>query len=168
MFALGVSACSTEREAAKKRITPEYDKDGRLHLLKYDSKGNGTVDTWSYMDGARVLRIEIDKDGDGAIDRWEYYGPDRKLEKVGVSRGTAGKIDRLEYFKDGVVVRAEEDTDADGRPDKWETYAGARLASVAFDTTRRGVPDRRLTYGPTGTASMEIISPLDSQAKSGQ
>ena len=77
--AVAASSCSTEREAAKKRITPEYDKSGKLQLLKYDSKGNGTVDTWSYMDGACVIRIEIDKDGDGKIDRWEYYGPDQQL-----------------------------------------------------------------------------------------
>src|SRR5262249_16596029 len=49
--------------SASRRITPEYDKKtGRLTLLKYDSNGDGRVDTWSYMDGARVVRIEIDKD----------------------------------------------------------------------------------------------------------
>ena len=181
MAALAALSCSTEREAAKKRITPEYDKNGKLQLLKYDSKGNGKVDTWSYMDGARVVRIEIDKDGDGTIDRWEYYGPDQKLEKVGLSRPNDGKedawsfagpdgaiarievsthrdgrIDRVEYYEHDVMVRAEEDTDADGKMDKWETYDGARLTSVAFDTAHRGVPDRRLTYGPGGTASMEV------------
>jgi hypothetical protein len=179
--ALIASGCSTERDEAKKRIEPEYDKAGRLQLLKYDSKGNGKVDTWSYMDGARVVRIEIDKDGDGKIDRWEYYGPDQKLEKVGLSRlndgkedawsfagpdGTVervdvslhrnGKIDRVEHYEHDVLVRAEEDTDADGKMDKWETYDGARLASVAYDTLHHGFPDRRLLYGPVGTTSMEV------------
>jgi hypothetical protein len=156
VVALGVSGCSSEREAAKKRITPEYDKTGRLQLLKYDSKANGTVDTWSYMDGARVVRIEIDKDGDGKIDRREYYGPGQKLEKVGLSLRHDEKLDRVEYYEHDVMVRAEEDTDADGRFDKWETYDGPRVASVAFDTSQNGVPDRRLTYGPGGTATMEI------------
>ena len=64
-------------------MTPEYDpQTGKLRLLKYDSDGNGKVDTVSYMDGSRVVKIEIDKDEDGKVDRWEYYGPDRKLEKV--------------------------------------------------------------------------------------
>jgi hypothetical protein len=156
VVALGVSGCSSEREAAKKRITPEYDKTGKLQLLKLDSQGNGTVDTWSYMDGARVVRIEIDKDGDGRIDRWEYFGPDQKLERVGLSLRNDDKIDRVEYYEHDVMVRAEEDTDADGRLDKWETYDGPRVASVAFDTSQNGVPDRRLTYGPGGTATMEI------------
>src|SRR3979411_1528694 len=116
-----LSGCSTERDDAKKRITPEYDKTGRLQLLKYDSKGNGQVDTWSYMDGARVVRIEIDKDGDGAIDRWEYYGPNQELLRGGVWKQHDGREDRVEYFEHGGMVRAEEDTDADGRIDKWET-----------------------------------------------
>ena len=50
----------------------------------------------------------------------------------------------MEYYERDVLVRAEEDTDADGKVDKWETYDGARLASVALDTSHRGVPDRRL------------------------
>jgi hypothetical protein len=178
---ISVSSCADERAAARKRITPVYDQQGKLQLLKYDSKGNGKVDTWSYMDGARVVRIEIDKDGDGKIDRWEYYDADQKIEKVGLSRlndgkadawsfaGSDGKIarvevsthrddriDRIEYFEHEVMVRAEEDGDGDGRPDKWETYDGGRLTSVAFDTTHRGVADRRLTYGPGGAARMEV------------
>jgi hypothetical protein len=193
-------ACSDEREAARKRITPEYDGAGKLQLLKYDSKGNGQVYTWSYMDGARVVRIEIDKDGNGTIDRWEYYDAEQKLEKVGSSRLNDGKvdawsfagpdgaiarielsthrdgaIDRIEYYEHNVMVRAEEDGDGDGRPDKWETYDGARLTSVAFDTAHRGVPDRRLTYGPGGAATMEVDSrgdgrfvPLASQASSAE
>src|ERR1700694_1550698 len=75
-----LSGCSTDHADAKNRMEPVYDKQtGRLQLLKYDSTGRGKVDTWSYMDGARVVRIEIDKDGDGKIDRWEYYGTDQKL-----------------------------------------------------------------------------------------
>jgi hypothetical protein len=175
-----VAACSSERDHGRKRITPEYDKSGKLQLLKYDANGNGIVDTWSYMDGARVVRIEIDKDEDGKIDRWEYYGPDQKLLKVGFSRQNDGKedgwsyatadggtrlelsshrdgrIDRIEYYEHDVMVRDEEDTDGDGKIDKWETYDGARLASVAFDTTHRGTADRRLTYRPDGAALMEV------------
>src|SRR5215471_5641326 len=84
-IALLCVGCTDRRaDEARRRITAEYDKaTGKLKLLKYDSDGNGVVDTWSYMDGARVVRIEIDKDEDGKIDRWEYYGPDQKLQKVG-------------------------------------------------------------------------------------
>ena len=91
---LGVCLGCGPDSAARKRISPEYDQTtGKLKLLKYDSNSDGKVDTWSYMDGTRVLRIEIDKDEDGKIDRWEYYDADQKLEKTGVSRGNDGKED---------------------------------------------------------------------------
>src|SRR5687767_8651105 len=78
-FVLAIS-CACARDE-RKQIEPEYDKDtGRLKLLKYDSNKDGTVDTTSFMDGARVLRIEIDQDQDGKVERWEYYGAGQKLE----------------------------------------------------------------------------------------
>ena len=181
LFALSAAACSSERQEARNRIAPEYDKAGKLSLLRYDSNGDSKVDMWSYMDGAKIVRIDIDLDADGAVDRWEYYGDDQTLEKVGFSRqnddvqdawsfgdGSGaitrieistrrdGTIGRIEHFENGAMVRAEEDTDGQGGMDKWETYDGARLASVAFDTLGRGTPDRRLTYGADGSASMEI------------
>ena len=178
--ALAFGAGCGSRESTT--IEPEYDKKtGKLQLLKYDSDGDGKIDTWSYMDGARVVRIEIDKDRDGRIDRWEYYGPDQKIEKVGFSRlndGTEdawsyagadgaiarievstkrdGKVTRIEHYQQGKLATVEEDGDGDGKIDKWETYDGDHLASIAFDTLHRGTPDRRLIYGPNGTARMEV------------
>jgi hypothetical protein len=176
-----MAACGRD-SAAQKRMTPEYDpQTGKLRLLKYDSDGDGKIDTVSYMDGARVVKIEIDKDGDGKVDRWEYYGPDQNLEKVGISRAGDGKEDawsyadatgavvrleistqrdgkvtRIEHYQQTKLVAAEEDSDGDGKLDKWETYDGDRLSIVAFDTQHRGVPDRRLIYGPNGTARVEV------------
>jgi len=163
-------------------IEPFYDpQTGKLQLLKYDSNKNGRVDTWSYMDGTRVLRIEIDNDENGSLDRWEYYDTDQKLEKIGSSRANDGKEDawsyagpdgsveridvstrrdgkvtRTEYYEKNVLVRAEEDSDDDGGIDKWETYQTGRLAAVAFDTLRRGTADRRLIYGADGSALLEV------------
>src|SRR5206468_6408673 len=113
-IALVLSACSRP-PAGQKRMTPEYDpQTGKLRILKYDSDGNGKVDTVSYMDGSRVVRIEIDKDEDGKVDRWEYYGPDRKLEKVGISRAGDGKEDAWSYADAaGAVTRLEISTQRD-------------------------------------------------------
>lgn len=173
------AACTAPPQRA--RIEPVYDNQtGKLQLLKYDADGNGVFDTFSYMDGSRVVRIEIDRNEDGRIERWEYYGPDQKLQKVGFSRaqdgkedawshyaedGTVDRIDvstardgsvtRVEHFEHGALVRAEEDSDHDGRIDKWETYEGDRLASVAFDSRHRGAPDRRFVYGIDGSAHLE-------------
>ncbi len=178
--ALAGGASCRARESSK--IEPVYDKlTGKLQLLKYDSNGNGTVDTWSYMDGTRVLRIEIDKDEDGKLDRWEYYDAGRKLEKTGMSRLNDGKEDawlhtgpdgaivridvstrrdgkvtRTEHYEKEALVGANEDSNEDGKPDKWETYEAGRLTSVAFDTLGRGTPDRRVVYGADGTARLEV------------
>jgi hypothetical protein len=175
-------ACSRDQAAAQKRMTPEYDpKTGMLQLLKYDADGNGKIDTVSYMDGARVVKIEIDKDEDGKVDRWEYYGRDQKIEKIGFSRagdgkedawsyadadGTVvrveisthrdGKVSRIEHYAQNKLVSAEEDADGDGKPDTWETYDGVRLSAIAFDTHHRGTPDRRLIYASDGTARVEV------------
>lgn len=182
LAALMAAACVRQSPDVRKKIEPVYDRDtGRLHLLKYDSNGNGKVDTWSYMDGARIVRIEIDNGEDGTIDRWEYYGEGGKLEKVGLSRANDGKPDswvyagadgavtrievaskpedkvtRVEYFEKGMMVRAEEDTDRDGNVDKWESYVGSRLTTVAFDLTHSGRPERRLVYGADGSARLEV------------
>ena len=156
--ALGVQGC--RGSSAQKNIEPVYDPDtGRLRQLRYDSDGNGKVDTVSHMDGARVLRIEIDKDEDGKVERWEYYDAARKLERVGLSRandgvedawsymGPDGKVSRVaistrrdgsisrtEFYQADLPTSAEEDTDGDGAIDKWESYEAGRLASVAFDS----------------------------------
>ncbi len=153
---------------ARRTIDAEYDiETGRLELITFDSDDNGTIDTWSYMDGNTVLRIEIDQDEDGVVERWEYYVGDRRLEKVGSSRGgdgvvdawafegddgelarvevstlRDGTIDRWEFYESGVLVRV----DLDGRPDKWETRAGGFVATVSFDEDGDGQPERRLIY----------------------
>jgi hypothetical protein len=179
--AILAAACDRSGAEARKRIQPVYDPTtGKLQLLKYDSNGNGSVDTWSYMDGARVVRIEIDTDEDGKIDRWEYYdgqklvkvgfsrqqdgkedawsfaGPNGSVARIEISTRRDGKVTRTEYFEANHLVRAEEDTNDDGTMDKWETYEDERLASVAFDTAHRGRPDRRLVYGAGGSARMEV------------
>ncbi|MEP7310575.1 MAG: hypothetical protein ABJA98_34155 [Acidobacteriota bacterium] len=172
-------ACSNQ---PKTTIEPVYDpQTGVLRLLKYDTDGDGKVDTWRYMDGARVIRVEIDRDRDGRIDRWEHYDVNRNLAKIGISLAgdgvedawtylgvdghvdriessplRDGKIERVEYFDRGVLSRAEEDTDGDGRIDKWETYEATRLVMVAFDTTGRGIADRRMVYGDNGSVRVEI------------
>lgn len=181
VFGLVLSACS-RGAAPESSIQPLFDPaTGRLQQLRFDSDKNGTVDTVSFMDGARLIRVELDKDEDGRVERWEYYGAEERLEKVGFSRANDGKEDawsfagpdgsivrleiaterdgrvtRTEYYEAGVITRAEDDDDRDGRTDRWETYAGGRLASVAFDTIRRGTPDRRLLYAGDGAAVAEV------------
>ena len=178
LLAASLSACSRQPSADLRAV---YDPEtGALRQLQLDGDKNGRVDTWSYMDGTRVLRIEIDRDEDGKIDRWEYYGHGGTLERVGLSRAQDGRADawaysgpdgslarleistrrdgrvsRIEFFEAGRRVRAEEDGDGDGRVDKWETYRDGVLATLAVDTARRGTPDRLLVYAPDGTVTVQ-------------
>lgn len=183
--ALGIGGGCVAPGTGAHRIEPTYDRaTGRLQLLRYDADGDGSTDTWSHMDGARVVRIEIDTNRDATPDRWEYFDANGRLDKVGSSRaedGTPdawayynsdrsiarvelsnsrdGSIDRVEHYQSGLLVRSEEDTNGDGRIDKWESYVAQRLASVTFDTTYSGSPDRRILYGTDGTARVEAIQP---------
>lgn len=171
---LAAVACSDpDAERVKKTTVPTYDKKtGRLVELTYDRNKNGTIDTWTDMDGNKPLRARIDLDEDGRIDRWEYYDDKGALTKVGFSRrqdgrvdawaysgpdgkvarvemssaGDERKIDREEIYENGSLSRAQEDTDGDGRIDKWETYENGELATASMDENGDGRPDRRLTY----------------------
>jgi hypothetical protein len=149
-----------------------YDKtSGKLSQLTVNAVKDGKPDIYSYMNGTKFVRIEVDENEDGKIDRWEYYGPDQKIEKVGLSRandgkqdawvyrgpdGTAskievsthhdGKVNRVEFYEKGALTRVEEDGDGDGRPDKWETYENGALTTASFDTQHTGKPDKTIDY----------------------
>jgi hypothetical protein len=180
---LAVSGCAGP-EGPHGTMQPEYEsKTGKLVLLRYDTNADGNVDVWSYMDGARIVRIEIDKNEDRKIERWEHYGPPgNTLIKIGFSRlndgiedswsyasadGTVGRIEistrrngrisRTEYYEKDVMVRVEEDTDDDGKLDKWERFENGRLASVDLDTTRSGTPNRRIVHLPDGSSKLEHL-----------
>lgn len=169
-----VSCSDAGTERLRETTRPTYDKTtGKLAELTFDSNKNGTIDTWTEMDGSRPVRARMDRDEDGTLDRWEYYGAGGELVKVGFSRAGGGRpdawafsgedgavtrveissiadesrIDRWEHHDARGLTRAEEDTDQDGTIDKWETYEGGVVKTAAFDENGDGRPDRRLTYG---------------------
>jgi len=172
-------------DSPKATLQPEYNsKTGKLVLLRYDTNGDGHVDVWSYMDGARIVRIEIDKNEDGKIERWEHYappgntlikigfsrkddgiedawtypGPDGTVARIEISTLRNGTVNRTEYYEKNVMIRAEEDTDGDGKLDKWEHFENGRLASVDLDTTHTGTPNRRIVHLPDGSSRLEHLS----------
>jgi hypothetical protein len=175
--AAGAAACSDPERARLEATTKAtYDeRTGRLRELTSDANGNGRIDTWTEMDGARPVRSRSDRNEDGRDDRWEYYDGSGRLVKVGFSRrdtgkpdawaepgadgrisrilvssaGEESKIDRWETYDPGapgVITAVEEDTNGDGRPDKWEQYAGGTLRAAQLDENGDGRADRRLTY----------------------
>ena len=83
-----------ERERLRESVQAVYEEETwRLREITYDSDQNGAIDTWTYMDGTRVLRVEIDYGEDETVDRWEYYDEMQQLEKVGFSHGNDGVVD---------------------------------------------------------------------------
>ena len=176
LVALSVGACRQRalNPAAAERVRPTYDKQtGQLTRLDADSNGDGKVDTWGYMDGAKVVRVEVDDNGDGKVDRWEFHsqgqagqagplGPDKTMERVERATRFDGVVSRREFFEHGALTRVEEDTNGDGKLDKWETYNGGSLSMMALDTTQRGKPDRRLIYRPDGTLDRIEVDPAGS------
>jgi len=185
---LPVLACAPDPEEERIKATTKatYDKEtGRLKELTYDKNKDGVIDTWTKMDGTKIVSSEIDADQNGKIDRWEYYGDGGRLEKVAIARandGVAdmwlypgpdgkaaraeistkhdGKVDRREWYEADVLVRAEDDTNGDGKADKWETYESGRVVTTSFDENNDGRPDRRLTYA-AGGALVSIESDPD-------
>jgi hypothetical protein len=161
-----LAACSappdprrTNFEIRGKEGVAKYDeKTGRLKKLDYDSNKNGKMDSFSYWDATRCIRIEMDQDEDGKIDRWEYYDEKNKIERVGSSSKDDEVQDTYAYpDANGFLAKVETDTNRDGAIDKRETYVlkpGTDLrvlASVEFNFDAAGQPGQRLHYKTDGS-----------------
>lgn len=150
----------TNFEVRGKDGVAKYDPaSGRLNRLDIDHNRDGNIETFSFWDGARILRIEIDADSDGRIDRWEHYGDGNRLERVGSSHRDDGIEDTWTYAgEDGELSKVETDTDRDGAIDKREVFtrhperpSERVLAKVDLAIDRDGTVGRRLYYAPDGT-----------------
>ena len=150
----------TNFEVRGKDGVAKYDpQTGRLKRLDIDHNRDGRIETFSYWDGPRVLRIEIDADSDDRIDRWEHYDDTNKLVRVGSSSRDDGVEDTWTYPDTaGQLARVESDTNRDGVVDKRETYsptagspAARVLSMVDLDIDGSGQPRLRLHYAPGGT-----------------
>jgi hypothetical protein len=171
LVACALAAACGDPDVARLRTTTKatYDtKTGKLTELTYDRNKNGTIDTWTDMDGARPLRSRIDLDEDGKIDRWEYYDEKGGLAKVGFSRANDGKPDAWAYARpDGKVDRIEiSSTGDEHKIDRWEHYDPSRpgagpagagtLVSAEEDTNGDGRPDKWEKYENGALVSAEF------------
>lgn len=157
LAALPTGCSDPDKERLKQTTKATYDAStGKLKELTYDANKNGTIDTWTEMDGTRPLRARIDRNEDGKLDRWEYYDEKGQLAKVGFSRADDGKPDAWAFSgPDGKVVRVEVSSVRDeNKIDRWERYdpatAGAdgmgALLAAEEDVNKDGKPDKWETY----------------------
>ena len=149
----------TNFEIRGKEGVAKYDpKTGRLKKLDFDANKNGKIDSFSYWDATRCIRIEMDQDEDGKIDKWEYYDETNKIERVGSSSRDDEVQDTFAYpDANGFLGRVETDTDRDGAIDKRELFVPRPnnkdervLSVVEYEFDKAAQPHRRLYYRPDG------------------
>jgi hypothetical protein len=151
-----------------RRITFDFNRNGHndavsimdgTHIdhIELDFDEDGKVDRWDfYLGGPSLQYVGLSRLKDGVMDSRAFYGPAGELVRIEVSTAHDGRFNRVEFYDAGTLVRSEEDTNGDGRPDKWETYRPNTdttpneppyvIASVAFDDSGSGTPQRRLVY----------------------
>lgn len=150
----------TNFEIVGDHATARYDPaTGKLTKVDVDQNKNGRHDTFSYWNGAQVIRIELDRDEDGRIDRWEYYDGRQQVIRLGSSSRDDQVVDTWTYpDSGGFLAKVETDTDRDGVVDRREFFAtragatnGRVLRLAELDINRAGVPKWRLFYRPDGS-----------------
>ena len=163
-----------DRETGRiRRLTFDFDRNGHndavsimdgTHIdhIELDFDEDGKVDRWDfYKGGPSLIYVGLSRLHDGVMDSRAFYGPAGDLLRIEVSTGRDDRFNRVEFYENEALVRSEEDTTGDGRPDKWETYRPNKdtaapneppyvIASVAFDDSGRGTPERRLVYDENG------------------
>lgn len=183
-FVLAFGSLVATASCARPHVIAVYDPDTRLvSRVDYDDEMSGQIVARTYYSKGHAARLEVDADGDGSIDRWEYYRADGTLMRLGTSSGNDGRedmwaasagdsmrvdistrrdgfVDRREFHEGGALTRVEQDTNFDGLADEWQEFDGGKLRLLLLDSEfRRGRPDRRLVYGPDGSATGIEIDP---------
>jgi hypothetical protein len=169
--ALAVAGCqsSTPGTRGNDRVQPKYDETGRLTQLTFDRDGDGRIDTWGFMDGARVVRVEVDENGDGKVDRWEYHtgskGSTDSKGSTGSQAGSAGSgaagTKSAEPGVDQTVERIERATRHDGIVSRREYFDSGQLTRVEEDTDGNGKIDKWETY----TEGALAVTALDTKGR---
>ena len=149
----------------------------RIEHVEVDLDENGTPDRWDFYRGDTTLeRVGFSRLNDGVMDAQVFYSAGGDISRIEVSTQRDGRFNRVEFYEAGLLVHSEEDTNGDGRADKWETYrpnvdAGPNeppyaIASVAFDDSGRGRPERRVIYGKGGEPGRVEVNPAGADSGS--
>jgi hypothetical protein len=108
-----------------KDVVRFYNDEGRPLREEADRNFDGQIDTITYFQDGRIIRIENDDDHDGQVDSKTFYDDDGhplRTERDIAHRSTPTNWhpDRWEYYENGHMVRMGTDLDGDGRVDRWD------------------------------------------------
>ena len=137
----------------RKADEPEYDKQtGKLQLLKYDSDGNGKVDTFSYMDGpgssaSRSTRTRTERSIAGST-----TAPTRSSRRSDFPRRQDGKEDAWSYSDAAGAIDTHRDLDQARRQD--HAHRALREGRRSSAPRKTATATARSTSGKPTTATI--------------
>jgi hypothetical protein len=109
---------------------------GRIAEMKVDQNYDGNADEWKFYSAGKLTRSKRDTNFDSKADVWEMYGPDGRLERMGVDVDKDERVDRWDYDTDIRRVRetkerADEEAAAQKAAEKAEAERKAGEYKVA-------------------------------------
>jgi hypothetical protein len=120
--------------------TWSYFKDGKLMRREVDTRGRGTADTFYYYDNDKIVREERDENGAGKVSFRALYENSRRARVEKDSTG-GGKFDTWIYYDvssdNAIVLKEERDLNGDGAVDMWSYFENGRL--VRLDLSAAGL-----------------------------
>ncbi|MDH3442374.1 MAG: hypothetical protein OEN50_00485 [Deltaproteobacteria bacterium] len=143
-------------------------KPGEILRQEESSRGNSSVDTWSYFKDGKLVRRDVDSKGFGRPDTIFYYD-DQKIVREERDENGQGRMTYRADYQDGRLAKVERDSLGSGRPDSWIVYDTSKDGEVVLKEERDldgdGLPDTwsyyeqgRLVRRDVSRVGREILS----------
>jgi hypothetical protein len=96
-------------------------KPGEIVRQEEATRGDGTVDTWSYFKDGKLVRREVDTKGKGIADTVYHYEND-KIAREERDENGSGHVSFRVLYQNGRRAKVERDSKGGGKPDTWIYY----------------------------------------------
>lgn len=146
-------------------------KPGEIVRQEEATKGDGSVDTWSYFKEGKLVRREVDTKEHGKPDTAFYYEDD-KIAREERDENGQGRVTYRAIFHNGRLAKVEKDTNGNGRPDLWIYYDTSKEGEIIVkeerDLNGDGIADLwsyydngRLVRRDVSAVGLELLSKQD-------
>lgn len=133
-----------------------FDSAENPLLIKKDTTGNGTFDTFYHFEKGVLTSSTRDSDEDNRIDTLISYTKEGVAEKSQHDANQDGEYDTFRFYEKGRVTKEERDVDGDGRIDYLRTYdAQGALHTIHDEMAFSGKTDRVRLFDKGVLAKME-------------